>query len=38
MVDGQYEAAAVVGVIVVILTTGVAIMARALGLRLGIRA
>jgi iron(III) transport system permease protein len=38
MVDGQYEAAAVVGVMVVILTTGVAILARTLGLRLGIRA
>jgi iron(III) transport system permease protein len=38
MVDGQYEAAAVVGVTVVILTTGVAIMARALGLRIGMRA
>jgi iron(III) transport system permease protein len=37
MVDGQYEAAAVVGVIVVVLTTGVAILARTLGLRLGIR-
>ncbi|HEY7064144.1 MAG TPA: iron ABC transporter permease [Chloroflexota bacterium] len=38
MVDGQYEAAAVVGVIVVVLTTGVAILARAFGLRLGVRA
>ncbi len=36
MVDGQYEAAAVIGVIVVLLTTGVAVLARALGLRLGI--
>ncbi len=38
MVDGQYEAAAVVGVIVVVLTTGVAVLARAFGLRLGVRA
>ena len=35
MVDGRYEAAAVVGVVV--LTTGVAILGRALGLRLGLR-
>jgi iron(III) transport system permease protein len=33
MVDGHYESAAVVGGIVVILTTGVALVARTLGLR-----
>ncbi len=37
MVEGRYEAAAVVGTIVVLLTTGVALAARALGLRVGIR-
>ena len=37
MVDGRYEAAAVVGIIVTLLTTGVTLIARALGLRLGIR-
>lgn len=36
MVDGRYEAASVVGVIVVLMTTGVAILARAVGLRVGI--
>jgi iron(III) transport system permease protein len=35
MVDGQYEAAAVVGVIVVLLTTGMAIVGRIFGLRMG---
>ena len=38
MVDGRYEAAAVVGVIVLLLTTGVALLARLFGLRIGIRA
>jgi iron(III) transport system permease protein len=33
MVAGKYESAAVVGVIVVVLTTGVALVARTLGLR-----
>jgi iron(III) transport system permease protein len=36
MVDGRYEVAAVVGMIVVMLTIGVAIMARMLGRRFGI--
>jgi len=38
MVDGRYEAASVVGVIVVLMTTGVAAVARAVGLRVGIHA
>jgi iron(III) transport system permease protein len=38
MVDGRYEAASVVGVIVVLMTTGIAIVARAVGLRVGIHA
>lgn len=38
MVDGRYEAAAVVGIIVLLLTTGVALLARLFGLRIGIRA
>lgn len=38
MVEGRYESAAVVGVIVVILTTGVALLARAFGSGLGVRA
>ena len=37
MVDGRYEAAAVVGVIVMLLTSGVALFARLFGLKLGIR-
>jgi iron(III) transport system permease protein len=37
MVEGRYEAAAVVGVIVVLLTTGIALLARVFGLRLGVR-
>jgi iron(III) transport system permease protein len=35
--NGQYETAAVVGVIVVLMTTGVAIAGRVLGLRVGIQ-
>jgi iron(III) transport system permease protein len=38
MVSGRYESAAVVATIVMILTTGVALLARFLGLRVGIRA
>ena len=37
MVDGRYEAAAVVGVIIMLLTSGVALLARLFGLRLGMR-
>jgi iron(III) transport system permease protein len=37
MVEGRYEAAAVVGVIVVLLTTGIALVARIFGLRVGVR-
>ncbi len=37
MVEGRYEAAAVVGVIVVLLTTGMALLARVLGLRVGLQ-
>jgi iron(III) transport system permease protein len=37
MVEGRYEAAAVVGVLVVILTTGVALTARIVGLRFGLK-
>jgi iron(III) transport system permease protein len=37
MIEGRYEAAAVISVIVVIMTTGVAFLARLLGLRLGVR-
>ncbi|HZS03002.1 MAG TPA: iron ABC transporter permease [Chloroflexota bacterium] len=37
MVEGRYEAAAVVGVIVVLLTTGIALIARVFGLRVGVR-
>jgi hypothetical protein len=36
MVQGSYEGAAVVGVLVVLLTTGVALAARLLGLRASI--
>ncbi|HEY1266288.1 MAG TPA: iron ABC transporter permease [Candidatus Binatia bacterium] len=38
MVSGRYESAAVVATIVMLLTTGVALLARFLGLRVGIRA
>jgi hypothetical protein len=34
MVQGSYEQAAVVGVIIMAMTTGIAIIARAFGLRL----
>ena len=37
IVEGRTEAAAVISVIVIVLTTGVAFLARLLGLRLGIR-
>ena len=37
MVSGRYESAAVVATIVMLLTTGVAVLARVLGLRIGIR-
>ncbi|HLY64871.1 MAG TPA: ABC transporter permease subunit, partial [Chloroflexota bacterium] len=37
MVQGSYENAAVVGVIVVFLTTGIALIARLLGLRVGLQ-
>ncbi|HEY2990233.1 MAG TPA: iron ABC transporter permease [Candidatus Binatia bacterium] len=37
MVSGRYESAAVVATIVMLLTTGVALVARVLGLRVGIR-
>jgi iron(III) transport system permease protein len=36
LVDSRYESAAVVGIIVVVLTTGVALISRLLGLRAGI--
>jgi iron(III) transport system permease protein len=36
MVEGRYESAAVVGIIVVVVTTGVALVARLLGLRIGL--
>ena len=36
MVQGSYESAAVVGVIVVLLTTGIALVARVLGLRVSL--
>ncbi|HYU17186.1 MAG TPA: iron ABC transporter permease [Chloroflexota bacterium] len=36
MVEGRYEAAAVVGVIIVAITTAVALLARVLGLRVGL--
>jgi len=38
MVEGRYETASVVGVIVIFMTIGVAILARLFGLRLGVRA
>ena len=37
MMDGNYESAAVLSILVVVLTTGVALLARALGLRIGVR-
>jgi iron(III) transport system permease protein len=37
MVQGSYESAAVVGVIVVVLTAGIALAARVLGLRVGLQ-
>jgi iron(III) transport system permease protein len=37
MIDGRSEAAAVVSVVVILLTTGVAFLARLFGIRLGIR-
>jgi iron(III) transport system permease protein len=37
MVEGRYEAAAVIGVLVTILTTGVALLARVLGSRFGLQ-
>lgn len=37
MVEGRYETAAVVSLVVILMTTGVAILARSLGLRIGIR-
>jgi iron(III) transport system permease protein len=37
MVEGRWESAAVISVVVVTLTTGVAFIARLLGLRLGVR-
>jgi iron(III) transport system permease protein len=37
MMDGNYERAAVLSIVVIVLTTGVALLARAFGLRLGIR-
>jgi iron(III) transport system permease protein len=37
MVSGRYESAAVVATIVMLLTTGIALLARFLGLRVGIR-
>lgn len=37
MVEGRYEAAAVTGVLVVVLTTGVAIIGRLAGMRFGVR-
>ena len=36
MVEGKYESAAVVGVLVVLMTTGTALVARFLGLRVGL--
>ena len=38
LANGQFETAAVVGVVVLLLTTGVALLARVLGLRLGLQA
>jgi iron(III) transport system permease protein len=37
MVEGRYEAGAVASLVVVVMSTGLALLARALGLRIGIR-
>jgi hypothetical protein len=37
MIDGQYEAASIVGVFIVALTWGVAMIARGIGRRFGFR-
>ena len=37
MVEGRYETAAVVSLVVVVMSTGIALFARSLGLRIGIR-
>lgn len=37
MMDGNYEPAAVVSIFVIVLTTGIALIARSLGLKMGIR-
>jgi len=37
MMDGNYEPAAVVSIFVIALTTGIALIARAFGLKMGIR-
>jgi iron(III) transport system permease protein len=37
LIESRYESAAVIGVIVVVLTTGVALISQVLGLRVGIR-
>jgi iron(III) transport system permease protein len=37
MVEGQYEAGAVTSLVVVVMSTGIALLARTLGLRIGIR-
>lgn len=37
MVEGRYETAAVISFVVIALSTGVAVLARAIGLRIGIR-
>jgi hypothetical protein len=37
MIDGQYEAASIVGVFIVMLTWGVAMIARGIGRRFGFR-
>jgi iron(III) transport system permease protein len=36
MVDGRYESASVIGVIIMLMTVGVALVARVLGLRIGV--
>jgi iron(III) transport system permease protein len=36
MVDGRYESASVIGVIIMLMTVGVALIARLLGLRIGV--
>lgn len=37
MIDGQYEAASIVGIVIVVLTWGVAMIARGIGRRFGFR-